>query len=212
MKNINHLAAIFAALALTAISQANVTINFAGGEFLDSGGNPMTDGGLIILLATGVDGSFAPPTATAFVDPSDISLGSFAINHLDLAAGLIANPTPPLSNGLATGQQIMVRWFPTLTTAATTPGAGTSYGQYTYTIANTDSTAADWMIPGDGVTVDPTFLTTSLGGSLPNNAGLATLQIPGGVSAIPEPSTYALLGGLATLGLVAFRRRFQARA
>jgi len=225
MRNLLRLCLLTTVLVVPSVSWAVVTINFAGGVFSDSNGNPLPDGSLVMLLASGNDGVFSAPSASAFVTGDDVLLGAFSTNSVDLGSkgGLVASIAVALDAGLTADETIAVRWFPGLTTAAGAPGAGASYGQYSYTTADTNSTAADWAIPSDGNVVSPDFVTASIGGSLSNIVGEATFTVATGTGgsgsggggtggAIPEPSTYALLGGLAALALVTYRRRLQARA
>lgn len=180
------------------------TINFAAGILTASNSTSLVDGSLVVLLTNGINGSFSAPSASAFVTGDDVLLGSFGTNSVDFSepGGLVATLTPNFSASLTVGQQIMVRWFPSLTTSSLAPGAGVSYGQYSFTGGNTDSTLADWTIPASGV-ISPTLATAAVSGSLANSAGQASFTI----NAIPEPSVFALFGGLTALGLAAWRRR-----
>lgn len=188
-----------------AIPVGDFTINFAAGILTASNSTPLADGSLVVLLTNGINGSFSAPSVSAFVTGDDVLLGSFATNSVDFgtAGGLVATLNPAFSSSLTVGQQIMVRWFPSLTTASVAPGAGVSYGQYTFTGGNAESTLADWTIPASGV-ISPTLATAAVFGSLPDSAGQASLTTP---SAIPEPSAFAFFGGVAVLGLAVWRRR-----
>ncbi len=205
-----HCALLFlAALGLVSAPAARATsgdftINFAAGILTASNSTALADGSLVVLLTNGINGSFSAPSASAFVTGDDVLLGSFGSNSVDFstAGGLVATLAPNFSSSLTVGQQIMVRWFPTLTTLSLVPGDGVSYGQYSYTGGNTESTLADWTIPASGV-ISPTLATAAVSGSLPNSAGQASFT----VSSIPEPSAFALFGGLTALGLAAWRRR-----
>jgi hypothetical protein len=212
MKNKFRALLLIASLGLASAPSARATagdftINFAAGILTASNSTPLANGSLVILLANGLDGSFDAPSASAFVTDDDVPLGSFVTNSVDFGGpgGLIANPSPSLSASLTVGQLIMVRWFPNLTLSSPNPGAGASYGEYSYTSGNTNSSLVDWTIPASGV-ISPVLATAAILGSLPNSAGQAAYTI----SAIPEPSVFALLGGLAALGLAAWRRRAQA--
>jgi hypothetical protein len=62
--------------------------------------------------------------------------------------------------------------------------------------------AATFVVPAASADVPLEFLTTSAGGSFDDTVGFASQSI----SAVPEPATFALLGGIGVLG-AAFRRR-----
>ncbi len=197
--------ALLAAFSLGLISSArpvgDFTINFAAGILTASNSTPLANGSLVVLLTNGLNGSFSAPSSTAFVTGDDVLLGSFGTNSVDFdtAGGLIATLHPTFSGALTTGQQLMVRWFPSLTTASLAPGAGASYGEYSYLTGNLESDPSDWVLPGLGGIINPSLATASINGSSPNSAGQALLTIP-------EPSTCALLSGLAVLGLAGWRR------
>lgn len=210
-------ALLFLTLSLAAAPFARATagdftIFFGAGILTNSNSTPLVDGSLVILLTNGLNSSFTAPTSSAFVTGDDVLLDKFGTNSVDFGGpgGLIATLNPSFSSALTVGQQIMVRWFPSLTLASSTPGAGTSYGEYSFTAGNTDSTAADWLIPGSG-SIGPTLATTAIFGSLNPSFGQASLLVAG-ATPIPEPSAFALLGGLAALGLAGWRRRSRAAA
>ena len=185
--------------AVTA-ARATVIINFDVGVLANaSGSTPVADGSLIQIIASS-DNVFAAPTAGAFIGGNDVLLfsGSFDSSTTSVTGAMSIS----LSNlTLAQGTNLLARWFPTLTTASLTPGAGTAYGQYG------SLTDVSWVSPADGTTANPQMLTSSSGfGSAANSNGYAILT----VAAVPEPSTYAALFGAAALGLVAWRRRHTA--
>lgn len=104
--------------------------------------------------------------------------------------------TPPLHFDITTypiaNDFLIIRWYPSLTTADTTPGA-TTYGQYGY------ANDVTWVAGGDGTTTSYSFLTQSSGGGTSaNSLGYASNTI----TAVPEPSSYAALVALFSLGLL----------
>jgi hypothetical protein len=194
-----------AALAFgTGVASANVSIFLTAGVLANGSGLPIADGSLIQLISNGSNASFSAPSSASFVTGGNILVASFALNSFvteqagTLTQDLTGITSIALTGGLNAGQKLAIRWFPTLTTGSSTPGAGTGYGEYT-------ENSNEFVLPGDGNSIGPTFATLAFGGESSELLGRASLTIAG--SAIPEPATYALLVGLAALGLTGWRRR-----
>ena len=113
-----------------------------------------------------------------------------------------------LSGGLQAGDALLLRWFPTLTTNAATPGSGTSYGQFR-TDAVVDGSDIAWVTPGDGATDALNFATASQGGSQPDGAGTASETTPGGGPAETTPQITGATSAEAVVGQ-AFRYQIDA--
>jgi hypothetical protein len=205
--------ALLFAIALASLSvrsQASVTINLEVAQLLTSGSAAIPNGCLIELIGD-TSTTFGAPTASSFTgtDPNEVVLDSFAMNSASVGiAGdfeqqivltLTGSGVPPDA-----GSDLLLRWFPTLTTSSSTPGAGTSYGQFTTTAVENGSNIA-WVIPANGSTDALKFLTVSQGGSEANSTGVANLVVGG---AVPEPSSLAAIGSIIVCGgAVALRRR-----
>lgn len=90
--------------------------------------------------------------------------------------------------GLDQGDPFYIAWFPSLSFTSTNFSAGDWYGYTGFNLTNS------WVLPSDGGAVTVGAL----------RAGPAIFQ----VTAIPEPSTYALIVlGLAVVGGLRFRRK-----
>lgn len=161
-----------------------------------NGTTPQGEGTLVQLIVSSTDNVFTLPSSSSYTGNSsdDFILASFIINS---GPGTVAQPLIiTYSGNIGAGDQILLRWFPTITgptppslTQAGAPPAGSAYGQFRTDITENFSNAT-WVLPSDGSTIDLNFLTVSGGGTEPNSAGAANMV----VTAIPEPSTYALLG------------------
>lgn len=188
-------------LLTAAAAHADVTLNLGGGNLYTAGGTSLAPvGSLVQLVVSTGDNLFSAPTPNSFVGTStdDFVLASFTI---DDAAGAFTQPiTFTLGvNSVTAGDLLMLRWYPTLTSASG-PGEGTSYGEFRTDAVQSFSNIA-WAVPNDG-TYDLNFLTEAFGGPNAESAGYANFTV------VPEPSSVALLafGGIA--GAVAvFRRR-----
>jgi hypothetical protein len=200
------------ALAAVTMAKATVDIEIQVSQLSDQFGNPLFNGSYIELISLGTSGTFTAPTSTSFITGTEQLISGFPLN--DTTEGSTPGSFDEALTGLTlggsnfqAGQQLAIVWFPTISAPTGGPGAGTAYGEYSF------GSGAGVVIPSDSSSILDTMFTISpLGGTLPNSDGLASLQVAGAGGTIPEPSSYALLGGLTILGLVAFRRRFQAGA
>ncbi len=204
------IAAAMLCIALASL-RADVTIKFSGDSLLDNHGQPLANGSLVILLAD-VGTSSTSPTSFETLVPGTLGIGDYLnggryqvlgrtyVDELSFE-GQFAGIADSLSLGsgnfphLNTGDQLAVAWFPTLIGSEHfgVPDyellVGYSYGLYT--LANDPF----WQVPADGTILADNYAI-----------------VPGGtaasytVSAIPEPSTYAALLGLAVLGFAVHRR------
>jgi hypothetical protein len=194
-------AALLSLLALPLWAGAQtVTMVFTVGILANAtGSTPLADGSLVQLIAS-PDDIFTAPTPGAFSGGNDIIFQTVAFDSSTIGtAGGAQISVTGLSLTLypIATYKLALRWFPTLTTAATTPGNSTPYGQFDF---NNDPT---WVAPSSGNSENYSLLTTAAGGSLGNSTGYATRA----TAAIPEPSTYAALAGLAALAAALWRKR-----
>lgn len=198
-------------------TRANITISFTGGDFFRQDKTTyMPTNGLLELIADTTGNGFSAPTANAFLPAGsgDVIVASFSLTGTYDGAGTTQNllkydPTnATLYPGLAQGDALELRWFPTLTTASTAPGAGTEYGEFRTNVSQDGSNLSPaWTEPANNVTRNLNFLTTGEMGSNADSLGAASLTVPA-----PEPSTM-LFGGILTayVGIHCFvRRRMQA--
>ena len=178
----------FVVLALAAMlrsqASATITINLAADTLKTAGGSPMPVTGLVILVASTNGVQFGGPTSAAFVSGGNVEVGRWNLSatatpgQLNVVLGPIAIPA-----GLSAGNALAMYWFPTLTTNATTPGAGVTYGYYRDPVANgVFASGVDgsdpWYLPADGTSQTAMyFVTTDAGGSVPATNGLASFTI-----------------------------------
>ena len=205
MKTIRNLSLVAITVLAILPAKADVTINLGVSKLYKADGTTLVpDGALIQLVASTTDTTFTAPTAASFTGNSsdDVVLASFSLDSSTYGPGSFIKALPvTLSGNLTTGDQLILRWFPTLTTLSSSPGAGTIFGQYR-TDATLDGSEGAWVLPADGTPYSLVFQTISAGGSVANSAGAASL-----VTAVPEPSSYGLLGAAALAGVVVRRRR-----
>ncbi len=185
-------------------ARATSTINLGASMLYNANGTtPMATGMLVQLILSPQANGFAPPDSSSFTGNSDdIVLASFMTS----SSGTAAQPIVVTYTGaIAAGEQILLRWFPTISGSAppSAPSAGTPYGQFRID-ATENFSSGPWTLPADGtLAYDLNFLTVAGGGTEPESAGRASLVV---LAAIPEPSTFAfLVVGLA--GVVFLRRR-----
>ena len=109
-------------------------------------------------------------------------LGTGSVNPAGANTVLMAGVTYDLSASVATGNEIGILVFNTSTTETV---GGDAYQIYTN----------DWLVPADGANLPLT------------GGGPFTGAAWGSSTVVPEPSSYALIGGLLALGCVMVRRR-----
>lgn len=201
--------ALAATTASSSVLWGAITINFAGVAFLNSSGNPLPDGALIQIIASTQDATFNAPTATAFVSGDDVIIASFTVDSVSsgVAGGVVAQLNiadyTTYSASFSVNDPLAVRWFPSLTTSSTVPGS-TSYGHFSSSSVLSGSDIA-WLAPADaGGTYTLNLLSTDFSGETPVAQMRANLSTAG---AIPEPSSFAALAGLAMLGVAGMRKR-----
>jgi hypothetical protein len=205
---------IFSCLLFAAFASSSfgiVTLSLQTGIVNSSVGNPVAAGTVGILVAdnfgTGLPTSAellgAILTAGGTIGDSKI-LSVFQAGDIDLVTsgnqmgfdvgGIVVDMQ---SGGLAQNTQLMLLWFPGITTVGATVTAGQQYGQYrSSTVGDGD---AAFLLPADGELRNIAYLTQGLGGSVPDNTFVASFNV------VPEPSVSIL--AMAGAMFAAFGRR-----
>ncbi|MCF7762222.1 MAG: hypothetical protein K9N62_00960 [Verrucomicrobia bacterium] len=160
----------------------SVTLDTTAAILGDESGNVLPSTGLVLLIASTVDRTFAEPTVDAFVSGDDLIVARWDLSAWGTPGWLVESTGPiALRGGWDAGDPLQLYWFPTLSLSHTKPGAaGVPYGRF-----RTDSRSDGgdpWTTPGDGATISLKFLTINAGGSNPMNTAWASLFV-GGVAA-----------------------------
>lgn len=186
-----------------AATSAQILLRLDAEILKDQNGNAIPIGdGLMILVASTTDAVFNDPSADFFVKGDDVEVGRWAI-HIDNASDqngvlFVDNQSFSPSGHWNEGDPLALFWYPSLTTASTSPSVGDAYGIYR------DAVGLDggdpWVTPADSQQRNLYFLTSDsmFNGSAPHN-GQANLTV------VPEPTAYAVAFGIAMLGFSGIR-------
>ena len=209
-----RLALCFCLITMPTLLKATVAVEIDAGILRNATGtSPVPVGGLLELIASpsGSAANFSAPTATSFVSGDNIVVATFAMNYAvqtgetdSFVTLVLQNTTGPASaTTFDAGDPLLLRWYPTLTTASTSPGIGTTYGQFRSDTGELGGSA--WVTPADGSSISLVFNTMAAGGTHAEATGYASNV----VVSVPEPTTTGIIGGAAIglLGLVKLRRR-----
>ncbi len=207
-------------VAIVTPARATITMSVDAEEILQGGlgSNPAAAGSLVLFVADTTGAGFnalqnGPITVGSMIDHAgndlvvaqfSISAGTFLTNNQPFLAGSLNNIS--LTGGWHTGQPLAIYWIPTLTTANSNVGTGVAYGKYT------DPTGLDssipWVTPSDPGTYNPMLFSTDgffgTGTNAPASTGYSSLST---VAVVPEPSTFAFLGGVVGLAVSVLYRR-----
>jgi hypothetical protein len=186
----------FLSLSTVRATDEQTTLTLTLGILTDINSNPVADGSLLQIIAS-PDGTFSTPTTDSFLGfgSNNILLwsGGFSSVNTGIAGSTQQDVTINLTQNPVTNYAFVVRWYPSLTTSDTTPGA-TLYGEFGH------PTDASWVIGANGASTPYSFLTQSADSSSPYPDSFG--QASNTVSAVPEPSSYAILIGLFSLGMM----------
>ena len=178
---------LIAGLLLSAVA-ANASVTMSGAALLNSDVTGYSTG-VFVSSSSGafdeniVDSLVAGISLTAGTAIGDYTiLGTGSVNAAGANTVVMAGVTYNLGGNVATGNEIGVLVFQNSTTSTI---GGDAYSIYTN----------DWLAPADGANSPLT------------GAGPYTGAAFGTSTVVPEPSAYALLGGLLALGCVMLRRR-----
>jgi hypothetical protein len=187
----NKFVAAAISLASVVSSYASVFSIYDGDYSFFDGANQITTGAYEVRWGTYVSGVFTP---VAGVSSSDASQG-----YNDPSS-------PEISALLSLGNNVDIAAGTQLALNLTFLADDSNYVSAVKEVILTDATwvAPTFALVGPEVAVAFTSSTTALKGSYSFNGGNEVFTI---APAIPEPSTYAALAGVAVLGLAALRRR-----
>jgi hypothetical protein len=196
------LACLALTIAVVSSLRASISLDVSSGILTNSDGSVVVTDGKLFQIIASPDAVFSAPTTTSFLGngSNDIVLWSGALNSStnDNTPGsmVVSLSNIDLSTYPVANDYIIIRWFPSLDANASTPGT-TTYGEYGFGYTGGSS----WKLGASG-SYSLSLVTTSAGGSSANSLGYASK-----ITAVPEPSSYAVLVGLFSLGLFVWHGR-----
>ena len=187
-----YIKSLIAGLLLSSVV-ANASITISGTSIVSSGLFGLSTGVVVVSNSATFDVSLfnfdqSLEAGVSFTQGSSFNgytvLGNLPINNGGTNGILGSGTTYNLGTGVATGNEIGILAFAASTTET---NIGDTFSIFT----------GGWTVPADGANL------TLTGTGAPSFAGATGA----GSVAVPEPSSYALLGGLLALGCVMLRRR-----
>ncbi len=231
----NYKKIIFGIAALIAASPA-FAVRFNSGAAVNSGfslsnGTDLATGNLVRIGVFTVSDSTVTSNATSFsfLNSNFVQIGTSYIGQGNPAAG--SSETDPANNGLFNSSILSVN---TTASGLNIVGSQVSYWVFNAVTASSatqcgifSSSLSSWTVTsGDGSGLDLSAITTDISDLTNSGAGVSLAgtakilvgslgsgtNVSGGgkdfmLSAIPEPSSYAALFGVAALGACLLRRR-----
>lgn len=200
MKKLSAIATLVACMMIHQAA-ATVTILVSVADLQDQNG-ALTGSNAIALLVADTSGLGLAGLTNLAVD-SSLALGAQLTQTGGTPVGQIVGKwtiaASSLQNGmltdvahltldppLASGQNLWLLWFPSLTSSSTQPGSGTYFGVYRDPNSPPIDGGEPWVIPSDGSTVTLAAHSTSQGGNTPQSSLRANYRTPGGAPGGPD--------------------------
>jgi hypothetical protein len=208
---LRSLAATALILLTGASAQASISFVVNADQLLNVGNIVIPNGSAVFIVAA-TSGTFATPPAGTYTQGSSWTVGGdtdlviYAVGSITESGeqGVVdTTPTLSLGNGWSVGDELALYWFPTITYSAggTVLTGGASFGTFNSSSVGDDAPA--WITPPNGSSAYGLYYLTPGGNLLGPGNDVGTF---GTVTGVPEPSTFALIGGVLALGAVLRRR------
>jgi len=208
-------------LSLLVVPVAHATISFEiDADLLSNSSNVgIPDGSAVFLVVNKDNSGFSLPTAGTYgvgsawgASNQNFVAETYSANGVANgdsttagAVSFITNSYPYSTvSGMAAGQHLGLFWFSTdsYNASTITLHGGDTFGYFDFN-SITGSDASSWITPADG--------SSGIGFAIqtPNavSFGAGNDVVTYGTIAVPEPSTFGLLGGVSALAFAFYRRR-----